>query len=363
MANAVWGGGLASYWSTRSDVPQVQQPPKDGMRLIATAPDTARWMTEDEVLALIRKDAGFMDITDHQTPVIAVRREVAIPTLPTHKDIVENLTSWVDMDLVRQNLVSLSSFNNRYYQSETGVQSADWIYNQALNISSHRQGVTVEKFTHSWAQPSVIATIPGSSGRSDFIVIGAHQDSINGLSPMNGRAPGADDDGSGSVTLLELFRVIIEGGYYPEVEIRIQWYAAEEVGLRGSQAIAQSYAAEGAEVRAMMQIDMDGYYEGEEVVAIVTDYTSSELNAWIRTLVETYLTIPWRDTVCGYGCSDHASFTAAGYPASFPFEADFSDISPYIHTAQDTVETVDFDHVSHWVKLAIAFAVETSFDD
>lgn len=42
--------------------------------------------------------------------------------------------------------------------------------------------------------------------------IGAHQDSVNLLLPMFLRSPGADDDGSGTVTILEAFRVLVASG-------------------------------------------------------------------------------------------------------------------------------------------------------
>jgi leucyl aminopeptidase len=342
----------------------IQRPPKDGMRLIATAPTVAVWMTEEEVFNLIKADIQFIDKTDHQLlgTVIRNTQRVAIPTTPTHQDVVKSFIENIDIDLVRSNLVTLSAFNNRYYNVQSGAESADWIYQTALAVAGNRSDISVAKFPHSWAQPSVIARIEGTSARTDFVVLGAHQDSINGLSPQNGRAPGADDDGSGSMTIMEVFRLLSSTGFRPEIGIEFQWFAAEEVGLRGSQAIAQQYASDRKVVRAMMQIDMDGY-SPNNVVAIVTDYTDAELNVWMRTLVDEYLNISWIDTRCNYGCSDHASFTAAGYPAAFPFEADFSDISPFIHTAQDTIETVDFNHVYEYVKLGLGFVIETSYDN
>lgn len=43
----------------------------------------------------------------------------------------------------------------------------------------------------------------------------------------------------------------------------------------------------------------------------------SSLTEFNKKLVETYLDIPWVGTKCGYACSDHASFSKAGYPSSF----------------------------------------------
>ena len=47
---------------------------------------------------------------------------------------------------------------------------------------------------------------------------------------------------------------------------------------------------------------------GEDVFGIITDFTNDTLNELIRQCVDEYALIPWQDTSCGYGCSDHASW-------------------------------------------------------
>ncbi len=63
---------------------------------------------------------------------------------------------------------------------------------------------------------------------------------------------------------------------------------------------------------------------------------------------------------CGYSCSDHASWSEAGYRAVFPFEATLVDENPFIHTAKDTLEYADLDHGLEFAKVALGFAVELS---
>jgi leucyl aminopeptidase len=65
------------------------------------------------------------------------------------------------------------------------------------------------------------------------VIIGAHQDSINLVLPSILAAPGADDDGSGTVTILEAFRVlaseeVVKGAANT---IEFHWYSAEEEDL------------------------------------------------------------------------------------------------------------------------------------
>lgn len=86
------------------------------------------------------------------------------------------------------------------------------------------------------------------------VIVGAHQDSVNMWLPMWGRSPGADDDGSGTVTILEVFRALINTGFRPNRPVEFHWYSAEEAGLLGSQAVAQSYEKKGVDVLAMIQV-------------------------------------------------------------------------------------------------------------
>jgi len=95
---------------------------------------------------------------------------------------------------MESDLDSLTKFNNRYYDSTTGKKSAQWIFDRLASIASDsgKWGVTVTKFTHPWAQFSVIARIDGATS-GPVTILGSHQDSINLASPETGPAPGADD--------------------------------------------------------------------------------------------------------------------------------------------------------------------------
>ncbi len=98
----------------------------------------------------------------------------------------------------------------------------------------------------------------------------------------------------------------------------------------------------------------------EPCIGLLTDYTSPELTDLLRKLGQTHTNLTVKNTKCGYGCSDHASLTKAGYPTAMPFESLFNDINPYIHSGDDTVEHIDFDHALQFAKLALAYVVELS---
>jgi leucyl aminopeptidase len=58
--------------------------------------------------------------------------------------------------------------------------------------------------------------------------------------------------------------------------------------------------------------------------------------------------------------SDHASWTKAGYASSFPFETEFRNYNPSIHSPEDTLDKISPEHAREFAKVALAFAVELS---
>jgi len=297
-----------------------------------------------------------MDVTEYPKPSVAPKQaKFAIPNQPQYKPYVDTLLPALSTNQLIDTITQLSNFNTRYYTSTTGVSAATWIFDAFTKFAGGRPGITIERFTHSWAQPSIIARISGQGPNSnELVIIGAHEDSVGTSSTA--RAPGADDDASGTATVLEVFRVLVESGYTPDRTLEFHTYAAEEAGLLGSQNIANTYASRGATVYAMLQADMTAY--GTLPVGIITDFTQANLTQFVRILVDTYTLITWTDSRCGYGCSDHASWNRAGYPSAFAFEAPFGSHSPYIHTANDLISTLNFAHAIEFAKLALGFAVE-----
>lgn len=93
---------------------------------------------------------------------------------------------------------------------------------------------------------------PNPAIKLPLVILGAHQDSANYAFPLL-PAPGADDDGSGTVTILEAFRALVQAGFKPECPVEFHWYAAEEAGLLGSQDVVAEYVRQRKDVGAMIQ--------------------------------------------------------------------------------------------------------------
>jgi leucyl aminopeptidase len=246
---------------------------------------------------------------------------------------------------IQQTIAHLQGYQNRYYSSATGRTSAEWIRTSWQALANGRGDVTTELFACATCstQPSVILTIQGTDLPNEVVVLGAHLDSISGSGGNGVVAPGADDDASGIATLTETLRIVLASGWKPKRTVKFMGYAAEEVGLRGSNAIATSFKNAGINVVGVLQMDMTNYQSGSATaMRLITDYSNADLKTFFNQLFDAYLA-PLGHTrgtyTCGYGCSDHASWTSAGYPAAMMFEAGSAagGMNPNIHTTADTL--------------------------
>ncbi|TPX64764.1 hypothetical protein SpCBS45565_g05661 [Spizellomyces sp. 'palustris'] len=361
--------------SPAASVPVDQIPLSDASekRLISLSETEAKWMTEEEVFGLIRANRKFIDITDgdldfDNDPLVSISH-TELPKAPVQQSIVKQVIDQISESYMKDFLTRLTGFTTRYYKTSSGKAASEWIFDQVqeeankANAAGKGLNVSVTQFAHPWQQSSVIARIhPVASATEDdgIVIIGAHLDSVNQWNPYWGRSPGADDDGSGTTTTFEAFRLILEHGIVPSRPVEFHWYSAEEGGLLGSQKVVRKYADDGVKVVGMIQVDMTGYKppNKKEIVGIATDFIDESLRKFLQTVAQEYCGIPWGDVKCGYGCSDHASWTRAGYPAAFTFEAPFDQSSPYVHTSGDDVSHISFSHMKEFVKLVLAFGIE-----
>ena len=345
----------------------------DPLRLIETAPNERSWMTEHEIEQLAKsqfergRHGGFIDVTELGEDY----GQLFLQPLgffegrkPVQQVAIRGLVPELSAEQLHSNIQQLSNFFNRFYKSESGVAAASWIRDRFQELGKGRSDITVELVQHSFAQPSVIARIPGRGPHSaERVILGAHEDSISwnsGKPPADARAPGADDNASGVSTLLEVFRVLVQSDFQPDRTIEFMAYAGEERGLLGSGDIAKRYRTQNAQVVGVLQLDMTSRPGAARDVGIISDNVDRGLTNFLKTLVDTYVGIPWKESPCGYGCSDHASWTKAGYPSAFPFESSVDEVSSDVHTQFDTIEKLDAAFGLHFAKLALAFAVETS---
>ncbi len=274
---------------------------------------------------------------------------------------VKTFISEVKENRIAQVIRKLSSYKNRFYTSDTGVESQTWLYNHWKQLSANRSDVKVFRWNHDgWPQDSIVMEIQGKS--SDKIVVGGHGDSVAGWwRRERASAPGADDNASGIATITEIIKVLLDGNYQPQNTLVFVSYAAEEVGLLGSKEMAKSYRESGENVLGVLQLDMTNFNGSDWDIVLISDFTNEAQNIFLGSLIDTYLPeLSWGYDKCGYACSDHASWTAQGFPASTPFEAKKGDMNRHIHTSRDTLSRSNdnAEHARKFAKLGVAYIVE-----
>ncbi|KAF4778724.1 peptidase family M28 [Colletotrichum scovillei] len=346
--------------------------------LIELAPGNTRWVTEEEKWELRRNGNRFFDITDHKefgaNRLHTKTKKSVFPEKCRLQDKVKPLIKDLDKKEIQTNLEKFTSFHTRYFKSDYGRQSSEWLLaklNTIIKDAGADKHVYAEAFPHTWQQSSIIVTIPGKSNST--VVIGAHQDSINLWLPSILAAPGADDDGSGSMTILEAFRTLLKSkdviSGKADNTIEFHWYSAEEGGLLGSQAIFSSYEQDGRDIKAMLQQDMTGFVQGTldagkpESVGVITDFVDPGLTGFIKKVIVEYCKVPYVETKCGYACSDHASASKAGYPSAFVIESAFEDSDKHIHSTDDNIKYLSFDHMLEHAKMTLGLVYELGFTD
>ncbi|AFL81222.1 putative aminopeptidase [Aequorivita sublithincola DSM 14238] len=295
------------------------------------------------------------------------RRNSLLDYTITEDVLVTECLDLVNGQNIEDNILELQNYGTRYHTKSQAVQAvmdqqAKW---DAMILASGRSDVHTRIYNHvNTPMPSVILTIDGANTPDEFVIIGGHIDST---SSNKNDAPGADDNASGISSLNEMVRVLLAKGFVPNRSIEVMAFAAEEIGLVGSAEIAEEYATNGVNVAAYVQFDMTGYKGSSRSIYITTDsYNSPTLNNYLTDLMDHYNasgahSFNYATTVCGYGCSDHASWAANGYDAAFPFEASFSQDNPNIHSSGDLYSFFNTpDHAVKFAKLGLEFLIEAA---
>jgi len=250
--------------------------------------------------------------------------------------IIERLVSLVSVDSLRSFLTTLTGFQTRQSQSTFAVQASAYLQQ---TFSSYGFNTTRIPFRAGYSD-NVIAERRGSVNPNKIVIIGAHYDCrMATLSSTTARAPGANDDGSGTVGLLEIARVIsLQTGLQIPFTLRLTAFSGEEQGLYGSTAYAQSEYARGADIVFMGQIDMIAYQAGNFLgLDLGSRFTTPALNAQITPIIKQY--VPELTVGSNSGCcSDQQPFFDRGYPAASLIHQGGATIDPQYHQTGDVVD-------------------------
>jgi hypothetical protein len=176
--------------------------------------------------------------------------------------------------------------------------------------------------------------------------------------PEGSTAPGADDNGSGSVAVLTAARLVAPRHF--AYTIRFVLFTGEEQGLHGSAAYAADCKRRGENLRGVVNLDMIAYDSDAQPILDLYAHPSVpdslELTSLFSDVISLYELnlIPARFTD-GWPvwASDQWSFLQQGYPAFLAIE-DLDDSTPYYHTVSDTLPTLNLDYYADFTRAAVA---------
>ena len=215
---------------------------------------------------------------------------------------------------------------------------------------------------------NIWAFIEGSEKPNEIIVISAHYDHV-GI--KNGEVyNGADDDGSGTVALLEIAQAFSKSkkeGHGPKRSILFLHMTGEEHGLLGSSYYSQHPLFPLANTITDINIDMIGRRDefhkdsNNYVYLIGSDYLSSDLYNICedanKNYVKLFIDYKYNDRADPnrfYYRSDHYNFAKNGIPSVFLFNGVHADY----HKATDEVDKIEFDALAKRAQLAFTIAWE-----
>jgi hypothetical protein len=206
-----------------------------------------------------------------------------------------------------------------------------------------RVELSVVTETRPATSPNVLAMLEGSDPvlKDEFIVISSHHDH---LGMRNGRPmDGADDNGSGTVGMLEIAEALAMER--PKRSVLLAWFTGEEKGLFGSHYFVNNCPVPLEKISADLNLDMISRNDPDGLYLIASDNLSTALDGTIREVNDRLFKIKFdyeyndrahRDRF--YYRSDHYPFLRVGIPAVWLF----SGTTPDYHQTTDTIDRVDF---------------------
>lgn len=217
---------------------------------------------------------------------------------------------------------------------------------------------------------NVLAYIKGSEKPDEIIVISAHLDHI-GVSGSGEINNGADDDGSGTVAILEIaeaFKKAVDSGHGPKRSILFLHVTGEEIGLFGSRYYADvDPVFPLANTVANLNIDMIGRIDPKHenqrnyLYLIGSDKLSQELHDVSEAINEKFFNMEFdytynddNDPNRFYYRSDHYNFAKNDIPVIFYFNGTHADY----HRPSDTPDKIEYDLLETRAKLIFHTAWE-----
>ncbi len=219
----------------------------------------------------------------------------------------------------------------------------------------------IGKVTNELQSSNVVGLLEGTDKKEEYLVLTAHYDHLGKRDTVI--YYGADDDGSGTVSVIEMAEAFVaakQKGKGPRRSVVFMTVSGEEKGLWGSQFYSENPLFPIAKTTANLNTDMvgrtDPKYKGDTsnyVYIIGDDKLSSDLAPLTDSINKTaQMELDRRyndisDPNRFYYRSDHYNFAKVGVPIIFYFDGVHADY----HRPSDTVDKINFALMEKRVKL------------
>lgn len=254
-------------------------------------------------------------------------------------------------------------FLKDFYVENQIPSPLDTTYFQTVPESFFKQGSGIK------ASENVVAFIKGSLRPDEILVISAHLDHV-GVRDDGEVFNGADDDGSGTVAVLEIaeaFQEAVKAGYRPQRSVLFLHVTGEEKGLYGSRYYAENPIFPMSNTIADLNIDMIGrqdpaHQDNDNYVYLIgSDRLSTELHTISENVNSKYMNLDLdykynekNDPNRFYFRSDHYNFAKNGVPVIFYFNGVHEDY----HKVTDTPDKINYPLLEKRAKLIFLTAWE-----
>jgi aminopeptidase YwaD len=252
-----------------------------------------------------------------------------------HTPEIQAIVDEVKIDTMWNKLTYLQS-QQRYTRNSNSQNTAIYLRNYMKTMGF--DSVYFQTFTipgASYVSPNIIGIKFGETNPDSIFIACGHWDVYASM------APGADDNGSGTVAVLEAARVLLKSNYKKTIKFCL--FSGEEQGLYGSKKYVQVSA--GDKIGAVLNMDMIAYQRPGYVLRMgLFPKNPATLGLYNKVVALQQLYVPGieigREVPCTYDCTDIYPFWNAGYDGLFLFETSAMGgpyETPYYHTSNDVI--------------------------
>lgn len=349
----------AQSGTTSSQTPQPAQPTLPPTTPVTITPGT--------------REGEFPTLTCQVSPI--TDGLIQNMTAETWLDWVEKLSGAEPVVIGGEETIITTRYSPSMFSGQPNARAFDFVLEQVKGWYSADQvevmdfTVTRQETEEEFTWQNLILTLPGVEKPEEVVILSAHLDSVSNRNPDQ-TAPGAEDNGSGSASLLEAARLFQNVRFQRTVQII--WFTGEEQGLLGSKRFVEALDASHG-IIGVINLDMFGYDSDNDRCFELHVGRLPQSDAIGRCFVQSIdayqLDLPQYDylTQGAIAASDHGSFWDAGIGAVQVLENMFdqdqpngcsnSDMTPHYHTPQDTADRLNPESAVEIARAALATAM------